>query len=68
MFAKAGQLPRLEAFASHHGADFYGLPRNTDRIVLEENPWQVESEWPLGFETVVPFWAGKTLQWRLVGD
>lgn len=68
VFAKAGQLPRLEAFASHHGADFYGLPRNTDRIVLEENPWQVESEWPLGFETVVPFWAGKTLQWRLVGD
>lgn len=67
-FADAGHLARLEAFASHHGADFYGLARNTDRIELEENPWQVESEWPLGDETVVPFWAGKKLQWRLVGD
>ncbi len=28
-FEDAGALDRLEAFASHHGADFYGLPRNT---------------------------------------
>ncbi|HUK03543.1 MAG TPA: dihydroorotase, partial [Burkholderiales bacterium] len=27
-FEEAGALDRLEAFASHHGADFYGLPRN----------------------------------------
>ncbi len=67
-FATVGELPRLEAFASHHGADFYGLPRNTDRIELELDPWQVASEWPLGSATVVPFWAGNTLHWRLVGD
>jgi hypothetical protein len=28
-FEAAGALDRLEAFASFHGADFYGLPRNT---------------------------------------
>jgi dihydroorotase len=27
-FEAAGALDRLEAFASFHGADFYGLPRN----------------------------------------
>ena len=27
-FEAAGALPHLEAFASHNGPDFYGLPRN----------------------------------------
>src|SRR5208283_3248803 len=29
-FETAGALDKLEAFASFHGADFYGLPRNGD--------------------------------------
>lgn len=33
-FDQAGRLPNLEAFASHHGADFYGLPRNKGSITL----------------------------------
>jgi dihydroorotase len=28
-FDAAGALDKLEGFASFHGADFYGLPRNT---------------------------------------
>ena len=28
-----------EAFASHFGADFYGLPRHTDTITLIKEPW-----------------------------
>ena len=33
-FEAAGALDRLEGFASHHGADFYGLPRNGDKVTL----------------------------------
>ena len=33
-FDAAGALDKLEAFASFHGADFYGLPRNTGSITL----------------------------------
>jgi dihydroorotase len=33
-FEQAGALDRLEGFASHHGADFYGLPRNEGSITL----------------------------------
>ena len=35
-FEAAGKLDRLEGFASDFGADFYGLPRNTDRITPRE--------------------------------
>lgn len=66
VFTLADQLDRLEAFASFHGPDFYGLPRNTQTLELLRNPWVVPEERALGDETLVPFWAGKTLQWRLV--
>jgi dihydroorotase len=33
-FEQAGALHRLEGFASHHGADFYGLPRNSGTLTL----------------------------------
>ena len=33
-FEAAGKLDRLEGFASDFGADFYRLPRNTERIRL----------------------------------
>ena len=33
-FEQAGALDKLEGFASFHGLDWYGLPRNTDTITL----------------------------------
>ena len=35
-FEQAGRLDRLEAFASHFGADFYGLPRHSDTHHLDQ--------------------------------
>ncbi len=64
-FDQAGALQRLEGFASHFGADFYGLPRNTDSITLEQVDWQVPDSYPLGNSSVVPMYAGETLHWRL---
>jgi dihydroorotase len=66
-FEAAGALDKLEGFASHFGADFYGLPRNSGRVTLEKAPWEVPREYPFGDETVVPLRAGQELGWRLAG-
>ena len=65
-FEQAGALERLEAFASFHGADFYGLPRHADTVELIKESWQVPSELPFGNETLVPLRAGESVAWRLV--
>ena len=64
-FEQRQALDRLEPFASHFGADFYGLPRNTDQITLVRESWSVPANLPFGEHNVVPLRAGETLQWRL---
>ena len=64
-FDSAGALDRLEAFASHHGADFYGLPRNTAKVKLERKPWKVPAAYAFGGDEVVPMRAGQSIAWRL---
>ena len=64
-FEEAAALDKLEAFASHFGADFYSLPRNTSTITLEKRDWQVPASYPLGDSAVVPMFAGETLHWRI---
>jgi dihydroorotase len=66
VFEKAGALDRLEAFASHHGPDFYGLPRNGGTIQLRREAWTVPPSYPFGASRVVPLRAGETVEWRLV--
>jgi len=65
-FEQAGRLDRLEAFASFHGADFYRLPRNQDRIALERTPWIVPGEYLLAGSTCKPMRAGESVAWSLV--
>ena len=64
-FEDAGRLDRLEGFASHYGADFYGLPRNRGTVTLQRRAWTVPAEFPLGDQTVVPLRAGELLRWQL---
>jgi dihydroorotase len=64
-FDSAGAIDKLEAFASHNGADFYGLPRNTAKVKLEKRPWKVPASYAFGDETVVPLRAGETISWHL---
>jgi dihydroorotase len=68
VFEEAGALGRLEGFASHHGADFYGLPRNTGTLTLRREPWRVPESYPLGEERVIPLRAGESLAWRVDVD
>ncbi|MFZ4757831.1 MAG: dihydroorotase [Burkholderiaceae bacterium] len=64
-FESVGALDRLEGFASHHGPDFYGLPRNTTRVTLRRESWTVPADLPFGDDTIVPLAAGEPLAWRL---
>jgi dihydroorotase len=64
-FESVGALDKLEGFASHFGADFYGLPRNKGKATLERAEWEVPAEYPFGEGTVVPLRAGQKLAWRL---
>ncbi len=64
-FEAAAALDRLEAFASFHGADFYGLPRNSGTVTLKRECWTVPETLPFGDATIKPLRAGDTLNWRL---
>ena len=65
VFEDADRLDRLEAFASHFGADFYGLPRNRGTVTLQRRASTVPAELPFGAGTVVPLRAGEALRWSL---
>jgi len=64
-FEAAGALDKLEGFASHFGADFYGLPRNTARVTLARASWTVPAQHPFGQDTLVPLRAGERIAWKL---
>ena len=66
-FEAAGALDRLEGFASFFGADFYGVPRGSERVELVREPWQVPEYYDFGGERLTPLRAGETVAWRLLG-
>ena len=63
------KIERLEAFASHFGADFYNLPRNSGKIVLLKQSQDI----PPGIgpadsdhtEELVPLKAGEQVAWSI---
>ncbi len=65
VFDEAGVLDKLEGFASHFGADFYGLPRNADTITLERGTWQVPDQIALGEGRLTPLRAGEDIHWTV---
>ena len=64
-FEEAGALDKLEGFASVFGAEFYGLPLNTDTITLERTEWRVPERLAFGADELVPLRAGETVAWKL---
>jgi dihydroorotase len=67
VFESVGRLDKLEAFASHFGADFYGLPRHRESITLLKKAWQPPASYPFGAGSLVPYRAGESIAWRLAG-
>jgi len=64
-FDAAGRLDRLEGFASHFGADFYGLPRNAERIGLVKEAWIAPVSYAFGDGALIPYRAGAAIGWQL---
>ena len=66
VFDEMNALDKLEGFASHFGADFYGLPRNTTTVTLKKEPWHIPDSIKLhNSEKLIPFLAGTKIDWKL---
>lgn len=77
-----GALDKLEAFVSSNGRTFYQRPvpatlienesgeveERKQTVVLRRAKHVVEDVWILGEDSVVPFWAGRGLDWEIVQD
>jgi dihydroorotase len=64
-FEAANSLDKLEDFASHFGADFYGLPRNSKTITLKKSSWLVPENLEFAGQNVVPMRAGENINWKI---
>ncbi len=64
-FDAVGALDKLEGFASFYGADFYGLPRNTERIQLHRQSWNVPASLPFAGDSIIPLRAGQPIAWKM---
>ena len=67
-FDNAGALDKLEGFASFHGADFYGLPRNTGTLTLRRESWTPPDSFAYGEAQLKPLRSGDALPWRVVAS
>ena len=65
IFDAAGALHRLEGFASFHGPDFYGLPRNTSTVTLKRQSWTPPLSFPMGEAELKPLRSGEALPWSM---
>lgn len=63
-FEEEGALDKLEDFASVFGPQYYGLPLNEGRMILEKKPTSVPASLTLTDAKIVPFHAGTDLTWR----
>ena len=64
-FEQIGRLDRLQGFASHFGADFYGLPRHEELITLIKESWVSPTSYDFGDGRLVPYRSGESIAWRL---
>lgn len=68
VFDQAAAIDRLEGFASHHGPDFYGLPRNTSRVRLERQTWIAPVSEGEGEAALQILWGGRALRYRIAPE
>ena len=62
-----GALDKLEKFASLNGREFYGLPIPTTEVSLRRsNDKEISMQYALGRQVVVPFMAGKKINWEII--
>lgn len=71
-----GAVDKLPNFVSTFGRNFYrldvqinsrGVGTESAELRRVENGLKVQEKYGMGGESVVPFWAGRTIGWELVG-
>lgn len=65
VFEQVNKLENFESFASFHGADFYGLERNTKKVTLSKSPWIVPESIEANDGKLIPLRAGQEIQWKI---
>ena len=66
IFDDLGALDKLEGFASFHGADFYGIPRNKGSVTLIKESWTLPESITLpNGRPIIPFMAGSEVEWKI---
>lgn len=68
IFEEINALNHLETFCSENGPNFYGLPLNSHNITLIRKPWKVPNYFKVGRYKLIPFLAGKILNWQIKTD
>jgi dihydroorotase len=68
VFDSIDALEKLEAFASFHGPDFYGLPRNNGTLTLVRSGQTIPESYKMADQSVVPLMAGQTIPWSIRPD
>ena len=63
VFERLGRLDRLEDFAGSFGANFYGLPRNRQTIVLTKRKQMVPAFCGSESLPIVPLKRNETISW-----
>ncbi len=61
IFERHDALDRLQAFVSDNAQRVYGVTPPFKKVVLRREPWQA----PLRYGDVVPYYAGRTVEWRV---
>ena len=68
VFAEENALDKLEAFASLNGPKHYGLPANTETIVLERTSWTAPEDVKVAGpdEMALIHRGGEQIQWKVL--
>src|SRR5690606_5431389 len=64
-FEQHQALDKLEAFASEHGPEFYGLEPNPRFIRVQKQAWPMPASYPLGNRRIIPSCAGERIEWKV---
>ncbi|QCI19894.1 MAG: dihydroorotase [Buchnera aphidicola (Brevicoryne brassicae)] len=65
IFEKMNALKHLQSFCSENGPKFYNIPVNQETITLVKKPYKILKKISIGKDMIIPFLAGKTLNWSL---
>ncbi|AAM67876.1 dihydroorotase [Buchnera aphidicola] len=65
VFEEMNALQHFQSFCSENGPNFYNMPINKETITLVKKPHKILEKINIGKNIIVPFLAGKRLDWSI---